>query len=115
MFLEINYVLSQMEKLSVQALLLISKHTSWEDVRFERATNMSGQLIVGDWSIQVANHFAAKTNMKVDPKSVKRLAHCFLELQSNGIAQLNNEAKSFELTQVGQEVAIYLSEVTFRK
>ncbi len=104
MFEELNYTLSQIERISVQALIILSKHQFWNGVRLERATNMSGQLIAGDWDNQVSNHFAAKIGMSTDKKGIERLAHTFRELQANGLTMLNNQTRSVDLTEIGKDV-----------
>lgn len=102
MFEELNYALSQIEKLSAQALLVLSVYEVWQKTKLQGGTTMSEQTIVGNWEGQMANSYANSIGM-TDDRMKKRLAHAFCELENNGIVFLTPE-KRVGLTPIGQEV-----------
>lgn len=101
MFDQHHYALSQIEKLSSQALLVLSKYDNWKENRLERATRTSGAAICGDWDKQVSTYLSSQ--LKIDDANAKRrMAHAFWELDSNGVTTYA-EAK-VDLTEIGREI-----------
>lgn len=103
MFDQLNYILSQIEKLSAQALLLISKYEEWKGIRLERATGMGSGIICPDWDSQLTMYFVNKMGLS-DQGKITRINHAFHELESNGIIHTTRETKSVDLTNIGREV-----------
>lgn len=103
MFEKLNYVLSQIEKLSAQALILLSKYQSWKGFPLQRATGMGSGIICPDWDTQVASHFVRQTHL-LDAGMLERVTHVFHELESNGMIHNETSTKSVELTEIGREV-----------
>ena len=96
------YILSQIERLTPQSLLILNKSEKWSRVNFTGATTMSGQTIVGDWEIQVSSFFAR--NININDEDIKlKIAHSFKELESSGIIYIT-ESKTLGCTQVGARV-----------
>lgn len=108
LFDEIDYVLSQIEKLSPQALLILSKFESWQKCSLDRATSMSGQIIVGDWDMQVATFFASNNPGTYDENAKERIAHAFRELENIRLVTLT-EDRHVGLTPIGTEVYTQIS------
>lgn len=106
LFNEHDYVLSQIEKLSPQALLVLNDYDSWRTLALQRGTTMSGQTIVGDWDTQATTHFAHSKGIG-DDRTKKRIAHAFRELENNGMIFLT-ENKHIGLSPIGVEVRGYL-------
>jgi len=102
MFEELNYVLSQIERLSPHALLVLSKNPSWNKAPLSGGTTTSGQTLLGDWDTQVTNFYSRNLNI-TDERKKKRIAHAFRELQSGGVLFVN-ENKRVQLTSTGEEV-----------
>ena len=103
MFDQFNYILSQIEKLSAQALLLISKYEEWKGIRLERATGMGSGIICPDWDSQLTTYFVRKIGLS-DEGKIGRINHAFHELESNGIIHTTRETKSVDLTSIGREL-----------
>lgn len=103
MFDQLNYVLSQIEKLSAQALLLVSKYEQWKGLRLNGATGMGGGIICPNWDKQVTTHFMNNMSLN-DDGIIRRVNHAFRELESSGIIHLTKETKSVDFTDIGEEV-----------
>lgn len=107
LFNEHDYALSQIEKLSPQALLVLSSFESWRGISLQGGTTMSGQTIVGNWDDQVTNFFARSKNIE-DERIKRRLAHAFRELENNRMLYLTGN-KNIALSPIGTEVYGYIS------
>lgn len=101
-FEEKSYILSQIARLSPQALLILSKGDNWGSVKFTGSTTMSNQTIVGDWDSQAAIFFASQVNI-TDEEVKLRISHTFRELESNGMIYVT-PSKSLGCTQIGARV-----------
>lgn len=107
LFNEHDYALSQIEKLSPQALLLLSNFESWKGVLLQGSTTMSGQTIVGDWDVQATNFFVRSKSIN-DERIKKRIAHAFRELENYRMLYLTKN-KNIALSPIGTEVYGYIS------
>lgn len=103
MFDELNYTLSQVEKLTAQALLLLSKYETWRGVELERATGMGSGIVCPDWDSQLTIYFAKNAGISGESK-FGRINHAFHELDSNGMIHTTRETKSVEITNIGRDV-----------
>lgn len=94
------FVLSQIDRLSPQALVLISKYDIWKQANIQNTTTTSGQT-TGDWIPQVAMFTSKK--LGVDYLEVgARINHSFRELESTGMVDLKGH--QLELTAIGLEM-----------
>jgi hypothetical protein len=105
MFEEHNYVLSQIEKLTPQALLLLSDKHNWPGIDFP-STTTSGITSGKGWDTSFSTLYSNRKNMS-DDKSVTRIAHSINELKNNHLVGL--ERDHLPLTVIGEEIFRYLS------
>lgn len=94
------YVLSQIARLSPQALIILSNYPIWRDANIQGTTTTSGQT-AGDWQPQVTSFLKAKLEVK-DSEIVGRMNHSFEELHSTGMIKL--EGHKMVLTPIGGEI-----------
>ena len=104
LFQEHNYVLSQIEKLTPQALLLLSDQINWPPITFASTTS-SGVTTGRDWDTAFAILYSNRKG-KYDEKTRARIVHSINELKNNNLVGL--EATHIPLTLVGEEVYRYL-------
>jgi hypothetical protein len=94
------YTLSQIDRLSPQALILISKYDVWREVNIQGTTTTSG-FTMGDWAPQVTRFLTTKmggTNLHAGG----RINHSFRELESTGMLALTGH--QLKLTAFGLEI-----------
>lgn len=104
LFEEHNYALSQIEKLSPQALLLLSEYSSWPTISFSSST-MSGTTAGSGWDVDFANQYSKDKGI-TDANVKLRIGHVLHELEGNSITVL--EAKRISLSPIGEMVHKYL-------
>jgi len=102
-----SYVLTQIDELSSQGLLLLSRYDVWRTIKFEGGTSMSKETIVGDKYDQLAQLFCNKMNMS-DIDTRERVKHAFNDLESKGMFKLTKN-KGVQLPPVGSEVLKYIT------
>ncbi len=95
------YILSQIDKLTPQALIMLSKYEIWKQVSLSGGTTTSKHTVLGDWDSQVAN-FLARSLKITDSNTVLRIAHSFLELESAGLIFL--DGSFIKLAIIGAEI-----------
>lgn len=94
------FILSQIDRLSPQALILLSEYDVWKQVHIQGTTTASGQTI-GDWIPQVTMFMRQKKG--VDSLEVgARINHSFRELESIGMVDLKGD--QLKLTAIGLEI-----------
>ncbi len=99
-FEEEMYILSQIDRLSPQALILISKYDIWREVNIQGTTTTSG-FTMGDWAPQVTRFLTTK--MESAGLSVGgRINHSFGELESTSMLVLTGH--QLKLTAIGLEI-----------
>ncbi len=101
-FEEEMYTLSQIDRLSPQALILISKYDVWRKVNIQGTTTTSG-FTMGDWAPQVTRFLTAKIG-GVSLHAGGRINHSFRELESTGMLEL--KSNQLKLTAIGLEIHI---------
>lgn len=106
-FTKHSYILSQIDKLSPHALLLLHKYNLWSKVKFTGSTTMSGQTIVSDWDSQTTKLFCTNVNIQ-DAEIEERIRHAFQDLEGRGVFKIT-EGKGVALTKVGEEIYDYIS------
>lgn len=95
-----TYALSQIARLSPQALIILSKYRVWQQVNIQGTTTMSGQT-AGDWEGQVTRFLKAKIGIE-DGYIGIRINHSFKELDSAGMVRL--EGHQLKLSAIGLEI-----------
>ncbi|MCL4400309.1 hypothetical protein M1506_03485 [Patescibacteria group bacterium] len=85
-FEEYQYVLAQIEKLSPQGLLVLSKYDIWKKIPITGAGPIKDSS-VEDWDSQAANVLARELGIK-DSGIIPRIAHSFVELESSKLVIL---------------------------
>lgn len=94
------FVLSQIDRLSPQALILLSEYDVWRQANIQNTTTTSGQTM-GDWVPQVTMFMRQKKS--VDNLEVgARINHSFRELESTGMVDLKGH--QLKLTAIGLEI-----------
>jgi len=94
------FVLSQIDRLSPQALILLSEYAIWKEVNIQSTTTTSGQTM-GDWIPQVTMFMRQKKG--IDNLEVgARVNHSFRELESTGM--INLKGHQLKLTAIGLEI-----------
>jgi len=102
-FREIVYALGQIDRLTPQALIILSKYYKWSGVRIQGTTTASRQTTSGDWDVQAVSHWLPSE----EPGVRTRIAHAFRELMSTGLITLNQQQIALE--PIGDEVFRYVS------
>lgn len=105
MFEEHNYVLSQIEKLTPQALLLLSDSRNWPGIAFA-STTTSGVTSGKGWDTAFATLYSNRKGMP-DERTRTRITHSINELKNNHLIGL--ESTHLPLTDIGGEVFKYLA------
>lgn len=104
LFEEHNYVLSQIEKLSPQALLVLSDFSNWPSVSYS-STTTSGVTSGEGWDTSFATLYSNRKETP-DEKTRARLSHVVNELRNNNL--MIPERTTLPLTTIGEEVYKYL-------
>ncbi len=100
-FEEKTYLLSQIARLSPQALIVLGKYDLWGVVRITGTTTTSGRTVAGDWDQQAARHFARVVAV-TNANTTVRMAHAFQELESTGMIRL--EGERIDRTAIGNDL-----------
>ena len=100
-FKERSYVLSQIDRLTPQAMIVLGKYEQWKTVSLSGTTTTSKHTVSGDWDSQ-ASTFLARTISITDSATILRMAHSFLELQSTGMILLDGSFIKLDI--IGAEV-----------
>ncbi|HEU0080826.1 MAG TPA: hypothetical protein VFQ72_02285 [Candidatus Paceibacterota bacterium] len=100
-FDERSYFLAQIDRLTPQALIIISKYDLWMQAHIQDTTTTSGQTASGNWSEQVTGFLKTKIGIS-DGQTGARINHSFRELESAGMIKL--EGHQIRLTPVGNEI-----------
>lgn len=94
------FVLSQIDRLSPQALILLSQYNTWKEINIQGTTTTSGQTM-GDWIPQATMFMRRK--LSIDSLEVgARINHSFRELETAGIINLSGH--QLKLTAIGIEI-----------
>lgn len=99
-FEERVFVLSQIDRLSSQALLLLDKYEIWRQANIDGTTTTSGQT-AGDWIPKATRFLMSKIGIHDLPLGA-RVNHSFHELESAGIVSL--QGHQLKLTAIGLEI-----------
>ena len=94
------FVLSQIDRLSPQALVLLSKYDVWKQANIQNTTTTSGQTM-GDWIPQATMFMRQKIGIE-NLEVGARVNHSFRELESTGIVDLKGH--QLKLTAIGLEI-----------
>ena len=100
------FILSQIDRLSPQALILLSKYSIWREANIQSTTTTSGQTM-GDWIPQATMFMRQKlgvNNLEVGA----RINHSFRELESTGMVDLKGH--QLKLTAIGLEIHRVITE-----
>lgn len=96
-----SFVLAQVQKLSPQALIVLSKYEHWKTVSIDSTSTTSGQTLSGDWDMRAANFLARQLTI-TDNAKILRMAHSFSELQKEGMVVLDGH--NLKITLIGGEI-----------
>jgi hypothetical protein len=80
-FSEHSYVLNQIEKLTTQALLLLSDYSNWPEFIIG-SYRSDGEFLDSSWVNEFLLYYAPQRGIK-DKTIIERMAHSFLELEQN--------------------------------
>lgn len=106
LFDQISYLISRIEKLSPQALFLLSDSHNWPKDSVG-GTTMSGYTLSGEGLNVVARGYLRDKN--IDNESIKpRVLHAFGELQSGGFMIFSADSKRASRTAVADEIYNFL-------
>ncbi|WP_210608029.1 hypothetical protein [Priestia flexa] len=109
LFEQHRYALGQMERLTPQALTILSDCHSWPLIKLGSYQSM-GPKVSSDWYVEFTLAYCESKNIK-DPMKRERIQHSIIELQRQGLveAYLNSDglAKS-TLTRIGNDLVPYL-------
>lgn len=94
------FILSQIDRLSPQALILLSKYSIWREVNIQSTTTTSGQTM-GDWIPQATMFMRQKIGIE-NLEVGARINHSFRELESTGMVDLKGH--QLKLTAIGLEI-----------
>ena len=94
------FMLSQIDRLTPQALLILSKYGIWKGVNIQNTTTTSGQT-VGDWAPQVTMFMRQRIGIE-NLEVGGRINHSFRELESAGMITLSGH--QLKLTAIGLEI-----------
>jgi hypothetical protein len=78
------YAISQIDRLSPQSLIILSKFDYWKTCHVQGTTTTSGETLSGDWDQQVAGHLARGLGI-TDSGQILRIKHSFKELERAGM------------------------------
>lgn len=104
-FEEHGYILSQIDRLTPQALVVLSKYEDWKTCSLSGTTTTSKHTVSGDWDSQVAVFLAGKLGITASDVKL-RMAHSFWELESTGMIVLDGSFVKLEI--IGAEVHRYI-------
>ncbi len=104
-FEEHAYILSQIDRLTPQALVVLSKYEDWKACSLSGTTTTSKHTVSGDWDSQVAVFLAGKLGIIASDIKL-RMAHSFWELESTGMIVLDGSFVKLEI--IGAEVCRYI-------
>ena len=94
------FIMSQIDRLSPQALILISEYDIWKQADIQDTTTTSNQTM-GDWIPQATKFVNQKKG--IDNLGVgARINHSFRELESTGMIDLKGH--QLKLTAIGLEI-----------
>lgn len=94
------FILSQIDRLSPQALILLSEYDIWKQVKIDGTTTTSGQTM-GDW-IPKATKFVIQKKGIDNLEVGARINHSFRELESTGMVDLKGH--QLKLAAIGLEI-----------
>lgn len=100
-FRQYEFLLSQIDKLSPQSLVVLSKYNIWKDALISGTTTTSKQTMAGDWDSQISNFLARRIDV-ADSSAILRIGHTFKELESSGMVLLSGSY--VKLTIIGAEL-----------
>lgn len=100
-FNEYEYALSQIDRLSVHAVIVLSKYEGWKKVSLSGSTTTSKHTVLGDWDSQAANFLARNLNV-TESAIILRIGHSFLELERAGMVVLDGSQLKLDI--IGAEV-----------
>lgn len=110
-FSQHNYFLEIIDKLSIQALILLIDHKNWpEQIQLNSSGRyVLGQAIVEDWYVHYAMEYNTKSGRQLD---VMLLELAVRELYSNGLFTIYQDGAnhSVALTIQGASLLTYISE-----
>jgi hypothetical protein len=104
-FEEHTYILSQIDRLTPQALVILSRYEDWKDCSLSGTTTTSKHTVLGDWDSQIALFLAGKIGVTASDIKL-RMAHSFWELESTGMVVLEGSFVKLEI--IGAEVYRYI-------
>lgn len=94
------FILSQIDKLSPQSLILLSEYDIWRSAHIQGTTTTSGKTM-GDWIPQVT--MLMRRSKGIDNlEAGARIGHSFRELETAGLIELRGH--ELKLTAIGIEI-----------
>ncbi|MEH7299373.1 hypothetical protein [Neobacillus drentensis] len=105
-----KYALSQIERLTPQALSIIADYKQWPAIRLGHSISF-GPKVTSDWFSEFTNEYCAKKGIR-DQDKYKRVQHSVIELQRQGLMEAlkgQDGLTHCELTHVGTDLLPYIS------
>ena len=103
-----KYVLTQIEKLTPQALTIISDVNSWPLIKVNASTSYT-KKVTSDYHEEFTKEYCMVKNI-IDESKIKRVEHSIRELQKEGLLEAYDKDGPIEcrLTSIGKEIYQYL-------
>ena len=105
LFSKIHYLVSRIEKLSSQALLVLSENRDWPTIGLG-GTTMNDVTLSGHWESDFARAYLESKEI-ADKDMIARVINVMKELEIGGYVKVSPE-KRIVLTEIGKEVDNYL-------
>lgn len=104
-----RFALGQLERLTPQAMTIISDYCNWTDVNLGVVTAENGK-VTSDFHQGFAESYC-KVKEITEVEKIKRVQHSVIELRNQGLMEAYLEASAVrcELTRIGKEILAYLS------
>lgn len=110
LFQQHKYALAQIERLTPQALTIISDSDNWPSIKLGFVSSV-GSKVNSDWYSEFTGAYCISKNI-TDTRSFNRVMHSVVELQRQGFIEAHLTGKSVAsciLSQVGLDVRQYLN------
>lgn len=110
LFEQHKYALAQIERLTPQALTIISDYSQWPPIKIDGLVVAEGPKITSDWSGAFTRAYCQFKQIR-DEAKYKRVLHSIIELQRQGFIEAfrGDKADICRLTHIGEDLLTYIS------
>lgn len=109
LFEQHRYALAQIERLTPQAITIISDYRKWPPIQLNTSVSF-GAKVTSDFYTEFTLAYSQLYEIK-DPSKLKRIQHSVIEIQRLGLMEAYNSSGRdtlCRLTDVGQDLLIYI-------